>query len=126
MTQKMVENPENYTGIFDFLPKMTDFQQTVENVPNYLVFYFRDRQYIFAKLLENPKLLPKRMALLHRCRHCSLSRTPLTPFHSHPRTCLGTTSYLKWKAAICGQFQQLYDTKMQQAFNDRKVEILFY
>ena len=51
---------------------------------------------------------------------------PLTPFHSHPRTYLGTTSYLKRKAAICGQFHQLYDTKMQQAFNDRKGAILLY
>ena len=42
---------------------MTDFWQTVKNVPNYSVFYFCDRRYIFAKLLENPKLLPKRMAL---------------------------------------------------------------
>ena len=73
MALKMVKNHENYTGIFDFLPKIsTSYRKwptfgisvSVENVPNYSVFYFRDRRYIFPKLLENPKLLPKRMALL--------------------------------------------------------------
>ena len=28
--KKMVENPENYTGIFDFLPKMTDFRLSTD------------------------------------------------------------------------------------------------
>ena len=41
-----------------------DKERQYENVPNYSVFYFRDRRYIFPKLLEIPKLLPKRMALI--------------------------------------------------------------
>ena len=49
----------------------------------------------------------------------SLSRTPLTPISPHPRTCLGTTSYLKRKAATYGQFHQPNYTTMQQAFNDK-------
>ena len=28
--KKMVENPKNYTGIFDFLPKMTDFRLSTD------------------------------------------------------------------------------------------------
>ena len=73
MALKMVGNHENYTKIFNFLPKISTsygkwpafgISASVKNVPNYSVFYFRDRQYIFPKLLKNPKLLPKRMALV--------------------------------------------------------------
>ena len=42
-----------------------DKERRYENVPNYSVFYFRDRRNIFAKLLEFPKALSKRMALIH-------------------------------------------------------------
>ena len=69
---------QNLPKIFPKIPKIIpefstsyqkwrtfDFRQTVENVPNSLVFYFRDRRYIFPKKLEIPKLLPKRMALLN-------------------------------------------------------------
>ena len=39
MTQKMVK--KLYRN-FPLLPKLMDFPQTVENVPNYLVFYFHE------------------------------------------------------------------------------------
>ena len=74
MALKIVKNHKNYTKIINFLPKiLTSYQKwlafgisvSVKNVPNYSDFYFRERRYIFLKLLENPKLLPKRMALVH-------------------------------------------------------------
>ena len=54
-----------------------DKERRYENVPNYSVFYFRDRRYIFAKLLENPKLLPKRMALLVDSRGTYIKNHPV-------------------------------------------------
>ena len=51
------------SGLSKYLKKSKNFQKGTpvdkerryENVPNYLFFYFCDRQYIFAKLLEFPK-----------------------------------------------------------------------
>ena len=66
MALKMVENHENYTGIFDSYRKCRTFDvlTTVENVPNYSSFDFWLSRYIFTKLLEFPKALSKRMALV--------------------------------------------------------------
>ena len=66
MALKMVENHKNYTGIFDSYQKCRTFDvsTTVENVPNYSSFDFRLSRYIFTKLLEFPKALSKRMALI--------------------------------------------------------------
>ena len=71
---KMAKKQTKYFGTFSVISVIfSGFRKwltfgisvSVENVPNYSVFYFRDRRYIFAKLLKNPKLLPKRMALLN-------------------------------------------------------------
>ena len=66
MNQKMVENHENYTGIFDIFDRRQtfNFQKTVENVPKYSTFDYRLSRYNFAKLYRTSKLLPERMALL--------------------------------------------------------------
>ena len=57
---KYSKKPENFRK-----GTPVDKERQYENVPNYLVFYFHDRRYIFAKLLEFPKALSKRMALVH-------------------------------------------------------------
>ena len=46
-----------------------------KNVPKYSVFHFRESRYIFAKLFENPKLLPKRMALVTTLHHIKAMRS---------------------------------------------------
>ena len=62
----MVENYENYTGIFDSYQKWRTFDvsTSVENVPNYSSFDFWLSRYSFTKLLEFPKALSKCMALV--------------------------------------------------------------
>ena len=66
MALKMVENHDYYTGIFEIFDRRRtfDFRQSVENVPNYSVFYFRESRYNFAKLYRSSKALSKRMALV--------------------------------------------------------------
>ena len=67
MALKMVENHEYYTKITGILDSrhIFDVSTSVENVPNYLCFGYWLSRYIFPKLLEFPKALSKRMALVY-------------------------------------------------------------
>ena len=64
-----------------------DKERRYENVPNYSVFYFRDRRYNFAKLYRSSKALSKRMALVsvNIIVHMFLTGGPWTPKGSAKR-----------------------------------------
>ena len=58
----MVENNKNYTGIFDFLPKMT-FNRQLLTFDFLLKMYRTIRTFNFAKLYRSLKRVPEHMAL---------------------------------------------------------------
>ena len=64
MTQKMVKNHKNYTGIFDLLPKMANFWPFGKCQTKIFGLFFTKGGTFLGQCTEVSKLLPERMALL--------------------------------------------------------------